>query len=129
MMCPDPMDDLAADMEMTTKEAAAYLSGPVGFTINTKIMYGLRGLRRGPVAEKRGSRLVYRRSALDAFLREYGTDPEVWVEGVWRDVANQLRAMTAANPDDPDLQFGSLPETLEKRDRQDKDDWDPDQAQ
>jgi hypothetical protein len=68
-------DDPAADMEMTTNEAAAYLSGPVGFTLSAKLVRDLRYLDRGPVVEKRGSRLVYRKSALDAFLTEYGTTP------------------------------------------------------
>ena len=112
----------AADMEMTTKEAAAYLSGPVGFSLNTKIMYGLRSVRRGPVAEKRGARLVYRKSALDGFLRENGTDIVKWTEGMWRDVADEVRAISE---DRPDLRFGSLIETLDKRDKRD---WDPDQA-
>lgn len=121
-MAPGGIEDPAADMEMTTKEAAAYLSGPVGFTLNTKIMYGLRSVRRGPVAEKRGARLVYRKSALDAFLRENGTDIMKWTEGMWRDVADQLRVISDARPD---LQFGGLIETLDKRD---DDGWDPEQA-
>lgn len=57
-MSPDEMDGLAVDMEMTTKEAAAYLSGPVGCEIDARIMYGLTSLGRGPVVEKRGHRLV-----------------------------------------------------------------------
>jgi hypothetical protein len=109
-------------MEMTTREAAAYLSGPVGYPLSTKLMYGLRSVRRGPVAEKRGSRLVYRKSSLDAFLRENGTDIMKWTEGMWRDVADQLRAISG---DRPDLRFGPLIETL---DSNDKSDWDPDQA-
>lgn len=43
-------------------------------------MRGLRYLDIGPVVEKRGSRLVYRKSALDAFLRENSSDPEVWIQ-------------------------------------------------
>lgn len=34
MMNTDAMDDPAPNMEMSTKEAAACLSGPVGYTIN-----------------------------------------------------------------------------------------------
>jgi hypothetical protein len=106
-MSAEHTDDLAAaDMEMTTKEAAAYLSGPVGFMLDARIMYGLRSVRRGPVAEKQGSRLVYRKSALDAFLREHGTDVTAWTEGMWREVAGDLRAISAARPD---LQFGRNP--------------------
>lgn len=120
---PGQDDDPAADMEMTTKEAAAYLSGPVGFTLNTKIMYNLRGLRRGPMAEKRGSRLVYRKSALDAFLRENGTDIFKWTEGMWQDVADQLSAISEARPD---LNYGPLIEHLRERDPDDG--WDPDKA-
>jgi hypothetical protein len=121
-MSPDEMDDLAPEMEMTTKEAAAYLSGPVGYTINAKIMHGLKSTGRGPIVEKRGWRLVYRRSALDAFLRENGTDPQVWIEGLFRNVADQLRVITVARPD---LQFEALIEAMDQRD---KDDWDPDLA-
>ena len=39
-MSSDELDDLAGDMEMSTKEAAAYLSGPVGVTVNPKMSYG-----------------------------------------------------------------------------------------
>ena len=90
----------AGDMEMTTKEAAAYLSGPVGFEISVKFLYGLRSLSRGPVVEKRGRRLVYRKSTLDAFLRENSTDPTAWYAGMWREVANDLRAIAEATGDD-----------------------------
>lgn len=121
-MIRDAMDDLSPDMEMSTKEAAAYLSGPVGYTLSTKIMYGLKALDRGPIVEKRGRRLVYRRSALDAFLSENGTDPMVWMQGIFRNVADELRVISAARPD---LHFEGLIETMDKRDR---DDWDPDQA-
>ena len=102
------------DWEMTTKEAAADLSRPVGFTFDARIMYGLRSARRGPVAEKRGSRLVYRKSTLDAFLRENGSDITAWTEGMWRDVAGDLRANLRSAPRPP---FGKLTETLEGRDR------------
>jgi hypothetical protein len=67
-MNQNEIDGLAPDMEMSTKEAAAYLSGPVGYALSTKAMYGLKSLGRGPVTEKRGRNLVYRKSALDAFL-------------------------------------------------------------
>jgi hypothetical protein len=80
-LSPDELDELAPDMEMTTKEAAAYLSGPVGYTISPKFMYGLKASARGPVVEKPGKNLVYRRSALDALLRENGTDPLFWMAG------------------------------------------------
>jgi hypothetical protein len=116
----DEMDGLAPDMKMTTNEAAAYLSGPAGYTISTKIMYNLKSLNRGPVVEKRGRALVYRRSALDAFLRENGTDPLVWMAGVWRDIADQY---VAATDNRPGLRSEQLLETLRSRD---EDDWDPD---
>lgn len=57
----------ANDMEMTSKEAAAYWSGPVGFEVSAKFLRNLRYISRGPVVEKRGSRLVYRKSNLDAY--------------------------------------------------------------
>jgi hypothetical protein len=113
-------DDPAADMEMTTNEAAAYLSGPVGFTLSAKLVRGLRYLDRGPVVGKRGSRLVSRKSALGAFLAEYGTNPNMWTQGSWREVAEQLR-----RTGDPG--FNDLIETLERRDPPDE--WDPDQAE
>ncbi|WP_324644884.1 helix-turn-helix domain-containing protein [Pseudarthrobacter sp. LT1] len=113
----------AGDMEMTTKEAAAYLSGPVGSEISVKFLYGLRSLSRGPVVEKRGRRLIYRKSTLDAFLLENGTDPTAWYAGMWREVAGQLRAIVEATGDEG---FNPLISTLEKRDP--RDDWDPDDA-
>lgn len=115
-------DDPAADMEMemTTNEAAAYLSSPVGSTLSAKLVRGLRYLDRGPVVEKRSSRLVYRKSALDAFLTEYGTNPNMWTQGSWREVAVQLR-----RTGDPG--FNDLIETLERRDPPDE--WDLDQAE
>lgn len=121
-MGPEGTEDLSPDMEMSTKEAAAYLSGPVGYTVSPRIMYGLKSLNRGPVVEKRGRNLVYRKSALDAFLRENGTDMRVWIEGIYRDVADQLRAISAQRPD---LQFGPLVEALDDRDPEG---WDPDLA-
>jgi hypothetical protein len=121
-MSADDLQDPSPDMEMSTMEAAAYLSGPVGFPLSTKLMYLLRSLRKGPVAEKHGARLVYRKSALDAFLRENGTDIRTWSDGIWRDVAGQLRAISEEHPD---LHFGALVETLESKDQSD---WDPDQA-
>lgn len=75
------MDDLTPDMEMSSKEAPVCLSGPAGYTLNAKFVRGLRYLDIGPVVEKRGSRLVYRKSALGAFLRENGSDTEVWIQG------------------------------------------------
>ncbi|MEQ4568459.1 helix-turn-helix domain-containing protein [Paenarthrobacter sp. CAP02] len=113
----------AGDMEMTTNEAAAYLSGPVGFDLSAKFLRGLRYVSRGPVVEKRGSCLVYRKSTLDAFLRENGSDPTVWYAGMWREVAGQLRAIADSTGDDG---FNPLIQTLEKRDP--RDDWEPDDA-
>ncbi|MEV7132152.1 helix-turn-helix domain-containing protein [Arthrobacter sp. NPDC093128] len=109
---------------MTTNEAAAYLSGPVGFTLSAKLVRNLRYLNRGPVVEKRGSRLVYRKSALDAFLSENGTDPLVWIQGGWKKVADQLRGIAEATGD---TGFDPMIETLDKRGPQDG--WDPGQAE
>lgn len=83
-------------MEMTSKEAAAYLCGPVGYTLSSKFVRGLRYLEMGPVGEKRGSRLVYRKSALDAVLREHGADPQVWIQPGWKKVSDQLRGIREA---------------------------------
>lgn len=122
-MSSGPGDDPAADMEMSSKEAAAYLSGPAGYTLNAKFVRGLRYLEIGPIVEKRGSRLVYRKSALDAFLSENGTDPEVWIQGGWKKVADQLRGIAEATGD---TGFGPLIETLDERGP--RDGWDPDLA-
>lgn len=121
-MSSDPLHDVGADMEMTTKEAAAYLSGPVGYTISPKVMYGLKSFGLGPIVEKRGSRLVYRRSALDAFLLENGTNAMTWHLAAWRTVADQLRAINETEPDSFKDSF------IENIDQRGKDEWDPDQA-
>src|SRR5687768_14681235 len=98
-MAHGPTEDRAPDMEMASKVAAAYLSGPVGYTVSTKFLRRLRYVDKGPVVDKRGSRLVYRKSALDAFLNENGTDPQAWMAGMWRDMADQLRGIAAATGD------------------------------
>ncbi|WP_026537064.1 hypothetical protein [Arthrobacter sp. 9MFCol3.1] len=118
------MDELTPDMEMSSIEAAAYLSGPAGYTLNAKFVSGLRYLDVGPVVEKRGSRLVYRKSALDAFLSENGPDPEVWIQGGWKKVADQLRGIAEVTGD---TGFDQMIETLDIRGPQDG--WDPDQAE
>ena len=113
----------AGDMEMSSNEAAAYLSGPVGYTLSAKLVRGLRYLDAGPIVEKRGSRLVYRKSALDAFLNEHGTDPQVWIQPAWKKVSDQLRGIREATGDSG---FDPLIETLDKRGP--KDGWDADLA-
>ncbi|NMR32335.1 hypothetical protein [Crystallibacter degradans] len=60
---------------------------------------------------------------MDAFLRENGTGTGAWAPDLWREVVEQLRAITAASPD---TNFGPLIEELEKQDP--PSDWDPDQA-
>lgn len=40
----------AGDMEITTNEAAAYLSGPVGFEVSAKFLRNLGYVSRGPEA-------------------------------------------------------------------------------
>ena len=122
-MKPELTNDPLADMEMTTKEAAAYLTGATdGPRLSTEFMYRLKACSMGPSVEKRGSRLVYRKSALDAFLRENGRDPHVWIEHVFRDIAEKMRALGAVRPD---LDFGDLPDILDARR---PNDWDPDRA-
>lgn len=115
------IQDPAPDIELTAKEAAAYLTGPVGFTISTKVMYNLKALSKGPVVEKRGRNLVYRRSALDAFLVENGTNPHVWIAEAYRAVADQLRDISDSRPN---MDFEGMIDVLENRD---KEDWDPDE--
>lgn len=78
--------------ELTTKEAAAYISERTTSPINEKVLYSLKALQRGPLEEKRGSRLVYRRDALDAFLSEFGSDPLRWLEGWSNEVIRQMRS-------------------------------------
>lgn len=106
--------------EMTTAEAAAYLSEHADYPVSTKYIYLLRSAGRGPIVEKRGSRLVFRREALDAFLAENGTDPERWI-GPWaKQVVEQLRSVLGYR----DEQLESFVEALDPM----KDDLDPDDA-
>jgi hypothetical protein len=121
-MDTNDMSDPGADMEMSTAEAAAYLSGLVDFSVSAEYLDSLRALGRGPVAENQGQSLSYRRSALDAFLREHGTDPTAWLAGVWRNVADQYEAATAEHPE---LRSAEL---IEKWRSRDSDGWDPDKA-
>lgn len=118
----DKLGDPAPAMEMTTKEAAAYLSGPVGYALGPKTMYALKDMGFGPAVEKRGRRLVYRRSALDAFLIENGTDPQVWIESHWRRMAEKLRTFSSQNPE---FDFAELADVV---DEPPADGWDPDLA-
>jgi hypothetical protein len=60
---------------------------------------------------------------LDAFLSENGPDPEVWIQGGWKKVADQLRGIAEVTGD---TGFDQMIETLDKRGPQDC--WDPDQA-
>jgi hypothetical protein len=121
-MDTNDMDDPTADVEMSTAEAAGYLSGLVGYSVSAEVLESLRALGRGPVAENQDQSLRYRRSALDAFLRENGTDPMAWMAGVWRNVADQYEAATAEHPE---LQSAQL---IEKWRSRDSDGWDPDKA-
>ena len=91
-------DDPTAEAEMSTSEAAAYLSGLVGYSVSAEVLDSLNALGRGPVAENQGQSLRYRRSAIDAFLREYGTDPTGWMAGVWRNTADQYEDATPEHP-------------------------------
>ena len=116
------MDDLTPDMEMSSKEAAAYLSGPVGYTLSQEFLRSLRYDGRGPLVEKRGARLVYRKATLDAFLREHGTDPAAWYAGIWRDLAEEIRVVSAATG------VGGFEPLIEALEKHDPEDWDPDQA-
>ncbi|MFE4542297.1 hypothetical protein [Arthrobacter sp. NPDC056727] len=121
-MDTNDMDDPTADMEMSPTEAAGYLSGLVGYSVSAEVLDSLRALGRGPVAEQQGQTLTYRRSALDAFLQENGTDPTAWMAGVWRNVADQYEAATAEHPE---LRSARL---IEKWRSRDNGDWDPDKA-
>lgn len=49
-------------------------------------------------------------------------DPHVWIEHVFRDIAEQVRALGAVRRD---MDFGGLPDILGPRD---PNDWDPDKA-
>jgi|GEM_PF-6713007 len=83
---------LGSEGEMTTREAVAYLSERTVHPINAKIIHNLRTLGCAPVAEKRGGRLFFRRDALDAYLAEFGTDPDVWHAGFSRYRISELHA-------------------------------------
>lgn len=54
--------------EMTTDEAAQYLSERLGGPVSTEAIHALRSAGRGPMATKRGSRLYFRPDTLDAFV-------------------------------------------------------------
>lgn len=95
-MEPGSVDELTPDMEMSSKEAAAYLSGPVGYTMSAEFLRSLRYVGRGPLVEKRGARFIYRKATLDAFLLEHGTDPAAWYAGMRRELAEEIRAVSAA---------------------------------
>ncbi|MCZ4301555.1 hypothetical protein [Microbacterium oxydans] len=84
--------------EMTTREAVAYLSERTVHPINMKIIHNLRTLGCAPVAEKRGGRLVFRREALDAYLAEFGTNPDVWHAGFARYRISELHARGIYDP-------------------------------
>lgn len=107
------------DVEMTTREAAAYLSERTVFRVNADILYGLRALKTGPLVEKRGRRLVYTRERLDAFLREFGMDPRLWHTGYSRAQIAELRARGIHEP--------AVEELIRAMDP-DPDGWDPDDA-
>lgn len=124
-MDTNDMENPAADTEMSATEAAAYLGRLVGYSVSAEVLDSLNALGRGPVAENRGQGLVYRRSALDAFLRENGTDPMTWVAGAFRNFADQYDAVAA---DHPELQSEDLVRRVDKLRSQDRDDWDPDKA-
>lgn len=118
-------DNPAADMEMSGTEAAAYLSGLVNYSVKAEVLDSLNALGRGPVSENRGQGLVYRRSALDAFIRENGTDPMTWIAGAFRNYADQYEAVAAYHAE---LQSKELLEQADRLRSYDKDDWDPDKA-
>lgn len=124
-MDTNDVDNPAADMEMSATEAAAYLSGLVGYSVSAEVLDSLNALGRGPVADNSSQNPVYRRSALDAFLRENGTDPMTWMAGAFRNFADQYHAVAA---DHPELQSDDLADRAEKLRSYDGDDWDPDQA-
>jgi hypothetical protein len=121
-MDTNDMDDPTAEAEMSTAEAAGYLSALVDFSVSAEYLESLNALGLGPAAENQGQGLRYRRSAIDAFLREYGTDPTAWLAGVWRNTADQYEAATAEHPE------LRSPELIEKWRNRDNDDWDPDKA-
>lgn len=114
------LEDVNDDMELNTKEAAAYLSGPTGMQISTKFLYALKHAGLGPSVSKPAGRLVYRRSALDAYLTEYGTNTEDWLAGSLDRIINQIRAVTGQS--DPALSgpFAEFEVAF-------REDWNPDE--
>lgn len=88
----------AAQGEMTTREAVAYLSEWTDYPVSTKLIYLLRSAGVPLPAEKRGSRLVFRKSGLDAFLAEYGSNPEMWHSGFARDRIGVLHEQGIYDP-------------------------------
>lgn len=84
--------------------------------------YGLKATGRGPSWRSGDGTCSTACPPLGAFLRENGTNPLVWIDGIDRDVADHLHAISAARPG---LKFGPI---IETPDKQDNDDWDPGQA-
>lgn len=84
--------------EMTTREAVSYLNEWLDFAISEKSLHRTRAVLGVPLAEKRESRLVFRRKDLDAFLAEFGTDPRQWNRGWSRDAISQLHARGIHEP-------------------------------
>lgn len=66
--------------------------------------------------------MVYRKATLDAVLLEHGIDPAAGEAGIWRELAEEIRDVSAATGV---VGFEPLIETLEKIDREG---WDPGQA-
>lgn len=122
-MDANDMNDPAPDITMSSTEAAAYLSGLVGYRVSAEVLESLNALGRGPVTEEQGQSSVYRRSALDAFFRENGADPMVWMAGAWRTIADQVEAVTT---DHPELRSETFVDKL--RNLESDDGWDADKA-
>lgn len=76
---------------MTTRQAAAYRTERTGHTIVPKVLHDLRQMQLGPVVEKRGRLLKFRRDGLEAFLIEYGTEPRMWFVGSSAESIRSLR--------------------------------------
>lgn len=65
--------------QMTTSEAVDYLNERITKPISPAWFRQMRGWLGKPISRQGTSRSWFHRGDLDAFLDEYGTDPDTWV--------------------------------------------------
>lgn len=107
------MTGITPDDALTPAEAAAHLGARSGEEVAPGILELLSLLGRGPVGEELDGRRIYRRPALDEFLRTHGSDPRSWIDGWSAEVIARLRSSTS---EDPAALLVRVAATLDRRD-------------